>query len=271
VALSGLGGDELFGGYESFKLAPRLARIELFLRWMPSSMRLIFSQFMGKLIQDGDQGMKLSHWIKKQWNGCHVYFLLRSLFCEDQLRELFQDPDQAQAEIDKHWQYTQELLKPVKSRGIRDQLSYLELSHYMTHTLLRDTDVMSMAHSLEVRVPLIDHKLVELMFTVPENCKYFGDGPKPLLVKSLANKLPDSLVHRKKMGFTLPFETWMRKGVLRQEVESVLLTPCPALDGLLSELKVHAVWNDFLEGRTAWSRPWALYVLKKWAFENQGH
>ena len=72
------------------------------------------------------------------------------------------------------------------------------------------------------------------------------------------------------MGFTLPFETWMRKG-LKQEVESVLLSPCPALDGLLSEQKVHAVWKEFLEGRTAWSRPWAIYVLKKWALANQGH
>jgi len=271
VALSGLGGDELFGGYESFKLAPRLARIESLLEWMPSSLRRVFGQFMGKMILDGDRGTKLSHWINKQWNGCHVYFLLRSLFCEGQLRELFQDPDLAQTEIDKHWQYTQELLEPVKSRGIQDQISYLELTHYMTCTLLRDTDVMSMAHSLEVRVPLIDHKLVEYMFAMPEKLKFFGEGPKPLLIKSLAKKLPNSLVHRKKMGFTLPFETWMRKGVLRQEVESVLLSPCPALDGLLSESKVRAVWKDFLAGRTAWSRPWGLYVLKKWAFENQGH
>ncbi len=72
------------------------------------------------------------------------------------------------------------------------------------------------------------------------------------------------------MGFTLPFETWMRNG-LKQEVESVMLTPCPAFEGLLSEQKVHAVWNEFLAGRTSWSRPWAIYVLKKWAFENQGH
>jgi asparagine synthase (glutamine-hydrolysing) len=272
VALSGLGGDELFGGYESFKLAPRLSRYERFLGWMPSSMRMMFGQFLEVLFPDSDQLIKLSHWIRQQWNGCHVYFLLRSLFCEDQIRELFQNPDQAQEQIDKHLQYTQELLKPVKSRGMRDQISYLEMSHYMTHTLLRDTDVMSMAHSLEVRVPLVDHKLVEWMFSIPESLKFFGVGPtkKPLLVNSLAKKLPDELVNRKKMGFTLPFETWMRNG-LKQEVESVLLTPCPALDGLLSELKVHAVWNEFLAGGTAWSRPWAIYVLKKWAFENQGH
>jgi asparagine synthetase B (glutamine-hydrolysing) len=96
------------------------------------------------------------------------------------------------------------------------------------------------------------------------------DGVNTYIISRAANKLPDSLVLKEKMGFTLPFETWMRKGVLRQEVESVLLSPCPALDGLLSESKVQAVWKDFLDGRTAWSRPWGLYVLKKWAFENQG-
>ena len=127
--------------------------------------------------------------------------------------------------------------------------------------------MMSMAHSLEVSVPLIDHKLVELMFSIPSKMKIKHGSPKTLLVNSLKRKLPSSIVRRKKMGFALPFETWMR-GKMRSEIESVLLTPSQKLSDFISGDGVKKTWIDFLEKRCSWSRPWSLYVLKKWVDKN---
>jgi asparagine synthase (glutamine-hydrolysing) len=137
----------------------------------------------------------------------------------------------------------------------------------MTNTLLRDTDMMSMAHGLEIRVPLLDHKLVELMFSIPSNIKIKKGYPKHLLVNSLTEKLPEFIVQRKKMGFTLPFEVWMR-GEMRPEIESVLLSRSEKLSDFVSQDGVQKIWKNFLDKRCSWSRPWSLYVLKKWIDKN---
>ena len=79
--------------------------------------------------------------------------------------------------------------------------------------------------------------------------------------------LPESVVFRKKMGFTFPFETWL-KTHLKTEIENVLFSPISALDSCISEIAVRKVWQEFLEGKTSWSRPWSLYVLKKWVVQN---
>jgi len=141
------------------------------------------------------------------------------------------------------------------------------MTQYMATTLLRDTDMMSMANGIEIRVPFLDHKLVELMFSIPSSIKMKKGIPKPLLVNSLSKKLPDFIVHRKKMGFTLPFEIWM-KGKMKSEVESVLLSPTEKLSDFVSQDCIQKIWNDFLKQRCSWARPWSLYVLKKWVDKN---
>jgi asparagine synthase (glutamine-hydrolysing) len=124
-----------------------------------------------------------------------------------------------------------------------------------------------MAHGLEIRVPLLDHKLVELMFSIPSNIKIKQSIPKHLLVNSLTRKLPEFIVRRKKMGFTLPFEVWMR-GEMRPEIESVLLSRSEKLSDYISQDGVQKIWSNFLDNRCSWSRPWSLYVLKKWIDKN---
>jgi asparagine synthase (glutamine-hydrolysing) len=267
VALSGIGGDELFGGYESFRLIPKLIRMGKILNALPSSWSKTFGNLLKRTLSASDQNTKLGHFISRQNSGSHIYYLMRALFCEDQVTDLFADKSQAEKQIQKHLDRTQILIESLRHLHPLKQISFLELTHYLPNTLLRDTDMMSMAHGLEIRVPLIDHQLVELMFSVPTHIQFACPPVKSLLIRSLANKLPSQLVNRKKMGFTLPFENWMRKD-LKQEVESVLMAPVPPLSDLISEAAVRKVWRGFLDEKITWSRPWALYILKKWFLIN---
>jgi len=267
VALSGLGGDELFAGYNSFSLVPRLNKIKEILNSLPSGLRKQLSNLASILMPPSDKRTKLNHLIKGQYNGAHVYFLFRSLFCEQELGSLFSDPLILKKEITKNLNRTHELIDSHSRLSPVDLVSYLEMTHYMATTLLRDTDMMSMAHGLEIRVPLLDHKLVELMFSVPSNIKIKQGIPKHLLVNSLTRKLPELIVRRKKMGFTLPFEVWMR-GEMRPEIESVLLSRSEKLPDFISQDGVEKIWSNFLDKRCSWSRPWSLYVLKKWIDKN---
>ena len=137
----------------------------------------------------------------------------------------------------------------------------------MTNTLLRDTDAVSMAHSLEVRVPFVDTKVVDYVLSLPGEWKAPSPaGPKPLLADAVADLLPGEFVKRPKMGFTLPFEKWLQ-GSLRGEVGGVL----ESVGGGLNVQAVGDVWRRFLEKPMAvgWSRPWALYVLSRWCEINE--
>jgi asparagine synthase (glutamine-hydrolysing) len=263
VALSGIGGDELFGGYESFRLFPKLHRFKNVLNALPPSWSRTMGNLLKRALPSSDQNTKLGHFVSGQNSGSHIYYLLRALFCEDQVTGLFADKNVADRQVQKHLGRTRNRIESLKHLHPLKQISFLELTHYLPNTLLRDTDMMSMAHGLEMRVPLIDHQLVELMFSVPAKIQFARPPVKSLLIRSLANKLPSQLINRKKMGFTLPFENWMRKD-LKTEVESVLLAPVPSISDLISEAAVIKVWKDFLEGKVTWSRPWALYILKKW-------
>jgi asparagine synthase (glutamine-hydrolysing) len=134
---------------------------------------------------------------------------------------------------------------------------------YLVNTLLRDTDAVSMSHSLEVRVPLLDHRLVEFVAQLPEAVKR-QNRPKALLIEALGKLLPEEIVRQRKRTFTFPWERWLR-GALREKVAVGLADLTPSLRPVLKQAAVRSVWQDFLAGRTSWSRPWSLYVLNEWA------
>jgi asparagine synthase (glutamine-hydrolysing) len=137
----------------------------------------------------------------------------------------------------------------------------------MQHVLLRDTDQMSMAHALEVRVPFLDHELVELVLGLPDSLKY-PRTPKQLLVESLGDLLPAEIVNRPKMGFALPFAHWM-KHELRDFCHGKVqrLAERTQFNGSV----IKAYWDDFLAGKQtiSWSRLWLLVVLEHWLEKNR--
>jgi len=124
-----------------------------------------------------------------------------------------------------------------------------------------------MAHALEVRTPLLHSPLREYVLPLAGRLKCDRHLPKPLLLRAAGQRLPDEIYLRRKMGFTLPFERWMRDG-LRADAERELLDS--RLDGFspLDALQVAKVWKAFLAGKTNWSCPWALFVLKDWLRRN---
>jgi asparagine synthase (glutamine-hydrolysing) len=258
VVLSGLGGDELFGGYPSFKLIPKLRQAQV----IPKAL-LKWAAGLNKSLFPSDASTKMEHWAQGKFSGAHEYFLIRALFCQDPVAKLFADPKLAATEIKKDYQRTQ-TLQSAKCDDLFNHISYMETFHYLQNMLLRDVDMMSMAHPVEIRVPFMDHRLVELMFRLPGKEK---GSNKSLLVNSMKSLLPQSVGQRKKMGFTFPFEIWMR-GALRGQIEPVLLSNMKQLDGLLDQRAVEEVWNDFLARKISWARPWALYVLKSWVNKN---
>jgi len=262
VALSGLGGDEMFGGYASFRTVPRMERIANIWNRMPVLFRSPGAKIFAAVAPSSDENRKLS---TLGWNGggaVHPYFLSRMLFTPEQTTQLL--PHTRNGTFSRMSESLRQRLMNSESLDPINRVSYLEARCYMLNTLLRDSDFMSMAHGLEVRVPLIDHQLARRVLALPGSWKLCARIPKPLLVKALRGQLPENIVHRPKRGFTLPFEHWLRDA-LRPRVEASLknISEGP-LGPFISEFAARDVWQDFIDGRTSWSRPWSLYVLQSW-------
>ena len=264
VAVSGLGSDELFGGYDSFKMFPLLKKIAGLPEFILENTSSLFNLFLTIPALQSDKSSKIKDLFDRNFCGSMSWHLLRSLFNHRSLQSLFNDKSIFDAEYMKHYENTVRIEDKIKHWSLFDQVSYLEITQYMTPTLLKDADVMGMKNGLEIRVPFTDHLLVEKVLSFPSNFKTEGKAPKPLLLKALEDSLPREIVNRRKMGFTLPFEDWL-KGPLKTEIESVLLTPVSPLSEYLNESGVHKIWEQFMKGKTSWSRPWSIYVLKKWA------
>ena len=263
VALSGLGGDEVFGGYASFRTVPRMERFSQYWARVPGSIRAAFASGLEAFSAANDQNRKLAALVRGNGRLLHPYFLTRMLFTSGQMDMLLCDRDEAVTRL------ADEAIRDRVRRAARfdpvNRVSYLETRCYMLNTLLRDTDFMSMSQGLEVRVPLIDHQLAKAMLALPGEWK-LNRTPKKLLVEALECPLPDEVVHRPKRGFTLPFERWMRED-LRSEIEPVLnpkrIDQGP-LGGLVNAVEMGGIWKQFLAGSVSWSRAWSLYVLQRW-------
>ena len=250
VALSGLGGDELFGGYPSFRRALKLAAMS-----QVSKRVLRAAAGVGSIALNGSvQRHKFWQLANSDHRAEDVYRISRQLFSADSGTRI------------TRIQTTDSPNGYQQNGDVVNAISRLELRGYMTNTLLRDTDVMSMAHSLEVRVPFVDTKVVDFVLSLPGEWKLGnGTGPKSLLMDTMADLLPREFMKRPKMGFTLPFEKWLQQN-LRSQVSSVLEDASRVGRTGLNAEAVGKVWGRFLRKPRAvgWSRPWALYVLVKW-------
>lgn len=255
VALSGVGGDEVFVGYGGFEKPLSM------LRWQKRIGR--FPGSLGKLIAKRAGSEKLRKFGQMMGYPLPAYFLSRQVFSPVQSAALLH-ADYYRSYQEWSFEAFERVINDAEKLDAVDQVSLYEMNTYMLSTLLRDTDQMSMAHSLEVRVPLIDHRVVEKMLAVPSHWKKDAHTPKPILVNAAGKGLPDACVYRPKKGFVLPFEVWF-KGVMRKDVEGF------CQDGgadIFDKRGLQNLWCQYQSGKIAWSRIWGLFVLNHWLQEH---
>jgi len=260
VALSGLGGDELFGGYPSFRTLPVLALWLPLWRRLPEPQRSFLADSLGA---GGTRARKLADILRSAGDPHELAAMQRRVFSEPRRRSLLA-PDVV-AQIGKSNPFHPRLEAMRGEVGERDLFSLVsawETRTYMADVLLRDSDVMSMRHSLELRVPFVDRPLVEWLWRQPACFRDDRRNPKSALREAAADVLPPGLANRRKRGFTLPFAVWMRRD-LRPFLEDTFASPSIAKSGLFAAGPVRALWGEFAskgEDRE-WSRVWSLAVL----------
>lgn len=195
-------------------------------------------------------------------NHRHPYFVTRQVFSDRQIAQLLLPGVFHASHAWEPATFTQ-LEAETKACDAVNRVSALELQTYMLSTLLRDTDQMSMAHALEVRVPLLDHRLVEYRFTLPGECKLEPGQPKPLLSRSLNGAIPRECVHRPKRGFELPLAVWLRES-LEAAIKESLLGQAPEDAAPFSADGLADLWFQFESRCLTWSRVWGVFVLRNW-------
>jgi asparagine synthase (glutamine-hydrolysing) len=259
VALSGVGGDELFAGYPIFRQYMQLMNFKNV--WKPmKGVRHLFADFIE------DRNSKTGRYIQLLRSSdadiARFYPAFRQIVSPTMLNECTNLPfDNINANEDLI-----EFNGDLNRLPLLSQVSVAEYLGYTQHTLLKDMDQMSMARSLEVREPYFDHELVEFVLQIPDRLKY-PTYPKKLLVDSLSGLLPSEIVHRKKQGFLFPWNEWM-KNELRSFCESHL--QAIAKRDFIKGPHLMLQWKKFLIGDESvrWMEIWLFIVLEYWLQKN---
>lgn len=265
MALSGLGGDELFGGYSVFQQIPSLQEK----KWLSSfavnfrkTMGSAYHSFKGTIASSKMKGIMAA----PNFDLEYVYPFYRQVLMDDQIEKMLKDKALPENAVMNQVHEMVGFNKPGWGLHPLSRISVAEMSTYMQNVLLRDTDQMSMASSLEVRVPFLDHTFVSYVLGIRDAIKN-PTPPKQLLINSFKNLIPSEIYERPKMGFVLPYASWM-KNELRGFCEEGLNEL--KKNGYFREAELDALWKSFLNNnkRVTWSRIWPLVILGDWMKKN---
>jgi asparagine synthase (glutamine-hydrolysing) len=254
VVLSGDGGDELFAGYQKYLVEHREQKLRL-----PRALRAAL-EFAGSRMPEGMRGRNYIY--HRGLTGWDRYLDASTLFRTSSKARLFQPGVFAEFAKDDPLAQERGWLAQGSDRWL-SAIQYLDLKTYLPLDILTKVDRMSMAHSLEVRVPLLDHTLVEFAATIPPELSLDGHGGKRVFKAAMRNILPDEVIDRSKQGFGVPLGHWFR-GELEDFAHSLLLSRRCAQREIFNP----AYLNDLL-GRHRRGRPldfelWTLITFELW-------
>ena len=261
VALSGQGGDELFGGYESLAWFERFNSVARWARPLPSPLGRAFDQDALPF-----RWRKLSYLIGADDPFVAAQMAVKVLFLDRDVRELISPTfsrNGYHSEAREHLAYWS---KQVENEDLRERLTFMDIHTHLEPRLLRDLDAMSMAHSIEVRPVFLDHRLVEFLQTVPSSIRM---RQKRLLLDAAKAFLPPALLAdletRRKRTFTFPFQRWLSRD-LRGVMKDAFAPDRLRGVGILEPAALNRVWQRYerSEGAVGWSRIWDLFVLQRW-------
>jgi len=268
VALSGDGGDELFGGYNRYQLTKGAWR-SLFL--MPLPMRRMLAGMLTALPAGRWQQMfsALPGRVRPRQTGDKLH-KLAAVLCAENDSDLYR-------RLVTHWEPAQIMLSEVEQQGmlwddqverefpgLLERMQFLDLVTYLPDDILTKVDRASMAVALEARVPLLDHRVVEFAWRIPRRTLMRGGISKWPLRQVLYRHVPRGLVERPKTGFGVPLGEWLR-GPLRNWAEDLLSEKRLREGGLFSVAAVREAWREHLSGRDNWKYLiWDVLMFEAW-------
>ena len=263
VALSGDGGDELFGGYETYlaeEAAARWRQVPVVLRGFvertaracrPSAGKKGIVNKVKRFVEGLDHPEMLGH---ARWR----------VFAGEAVRSQLFTPEALAHVTTPVAAHIEDLQREAGPRDARDRALYVDVRSYLVDNCLAKVDRMSMACSLETRVPLLDLPLVELAFRMPSSLKYSGRTTKILLKRVARRRVPAECVYRQKQGFSIPIKDWLKHG-LRPLVEELLGHARVKSDGLFEPAMVERLKREHMENRANHSHVlWSLLVFQDW-------
>jgi asparagine synthase (glutamine-hydrolysing) len=277
VALVGTGGDELFGGYASFRDLPPLHRWSRRMRWAPrepleAAARLVVLALRRSngAFPPQTRWAKLPDMVRRGDDLIALYQLAYALFLPDFQRVLL--PSSGNLVDGLPRALRARLEHETRGRSALSAISVLEQRMFLGERLLRDNDAASMAASIEQRLPLVDQLLLEAVWQLPDGRRYRPVRRKAALRRIGLRGLDAALFKRPKSGFVLPFERWIRKG-LKPAIDQTLRDPASVRAAGLEPEVVRQVWQAFLAGAPGlyWSRIWAIYALVRWCVRHGVH
>jgi asparagine synthase (glutamine-hydrolysing) len=267
VALSGDGGDEIFAGYINRYYMNRLEdRIR---KGLPHFVKHNILGAMGEIYPKADflpRPLRLKRFLSNLSRTFEqAYFRDMSFYFLPEMKEkLYRSEFKSAVKDFNALDILGDHFKVNQNPDITSRVQYVDIKTYLPEDILVKVDRMSMAHSLEVRAPILDHKLIEYVGSLPSNLKLKGRKSKYIFKKMLEDRLPPGILYRRKQGFSIPLASWLRNE-MKGFVEETLFSSQNGLSSFFNLQYIEDLWRRHLSGRQDYAYPlWGVMMFSLW-------